>query len=442
MLIKKPLALGPWPLPSLTRAVWQDVLPRKEYESPGIKSAEFRDAYDASTCARSELTSQRPTAEGQRLSATGQRPKAKRQWPTAKDQRRRILFTSYPLLPVSDESCGGAEQMLWTLERELHRRGHDTAVAACEGSRVSGELITTGAVPDGCDQLTQREAEHNQHLLRAVDQARKMGKPFDLIHDHGGLFWRSVAAQVEEPVLATLHLPFDFYGAESFEKAPENVSFNFVSRAQREAIASHVPKLHRAPVVSNGVAVNRFSLQPCKQDYLLWLGRICEEKGTHVAIEISIRANLPLIIAGQVYPFSYHQAYFKQRIVPKLGGKIRFVEKPVFAHKRELLAGARALLVPTLVDETSSLVAMEAMACGTPVLAFRRGALGEVVKHGETGFLVETVAEMLDAIARVSTLGPAACRHQAEQRFDAAGMAMDYETLYTQILKEKSAAAA
>src|SRR5438046_1907993 len=121
------------------------------------------------------------------------------------DSKLRILYTAYPLLPVSYESCGGAEQMLWTLEREMARLGLSTTVAACDGSQLSGELLPTGPAAAESDQLEPREASHNNAVLACI-RANRSSRPFDLIHDEGGLFWKR-AAEIQEPVLLTLHLP-------------------------------------------------------------------------------------------------------------------------------------------------------------------------------------------------------------------------------------------
>src|SRR5581483_1039470 len=144
-----------------------------------------------------------------------------------------------------------------------------------------------------------------------------------------------------------------------------------------------------------------FRFMPNKDRYLLWMGRICEEKAPHLAIEVAQRTGLPLVMAGQVYPFSYHQDYYNEKVRPHLGNRkppISFFETPTLDKKQRLLAYARALLVPSLVDETSSLVAMEAMACGTPVIGFGRGAIPEVVIDRVTGFVVDSVDEIVDAV--------------------------------------------
>jgi len=173
-----------------------------------------------------------------------------------------------------------------------------------------------------------------------------------------------------------------------------------------------------------------------KNVYLLWMGRICPEKGTHIAIEVARRAASPLVIAGQVYPFSWHQQYFESRIKPFLGRNVEFCERPSFAMKTKLLQHARALLAPSLIDETSSLVAMEAAACGTPVVAFRRAALPEMVEHGVTGFLADNAEGLRAALLRLNTISPDVCRGHAEARFSAARMADEYDSVYRAVLTQ------
>src|SRR5438045_620930 len=220
------------------------------------------------------------------------------------DSKLRILYTAYPLLPVSYESCGGAEQMLWTLERETARLGFSTTVAACDGSQFSGELLPTGPPPEETDQLETREGSHNEVVVARI-RANRSSHAFDLIHDEGGLFWKR-AAEIQEPVLLTLHLPPDFYPAELLANSPESVFFNFVSESQR----ARFPQIPRVlGTIPNGIAADRFRVCEDKHDFLLWIGRICPEKGTHIAIEVARRLGMALIIAGRVYPFTYHQQY-------------------------------------------------------------------------------------------------------------------------------------
>src|SRR5262249_25501474 len=131
-----------------------------------------------------------------------------------------------------------------------------------------------------------------------------------------------------------------------------------------------------------------------RRNFVLSLGRICPEKGYHLALEAAIAARLPMILAGEIFRYEAHERYYAQEIAPRLNGVRKFIGPVGLARKRRLLSAARCLLVPSLVPETSSLVAMEALACGTPVIAFPSGALAEIVEHGRTGFLVKNETEM------------------------------------------------
>ena len=349
----------------------------------------------------------------------------------------RVLYVAYPMLPVTQSVPGGAEQALWTLEREMSERGHVTTVAACGGSQVAGRLVATGAAPIELDVFEQRKAEHEDAVIAEITRARHAGEPYDIVHDESGSLWQR-AREIKEPVLATLHLPKTFYWRRAFEAVSSNMYFNCVSDSQ---LASFSDAPHMLGVIANGVRVSDFPAPVAERnEYLVWVGRICEEKGPQVAIEVARLAGVPLVIAGDVYRFSYHQNFFEREIWPRLDGShIRRVQTPGFAEKVKLLSRARALLVTSLVAETSSLVAMEAMACGTPVVAFRRGALPEVVEDRVTGFLVDTPEEMVSALASTSTIDARSCRAHVERKFFAARMADDYESMYRRILEKVSA---
>lgn len=351
----------------------------------------------------------------------------------------RVLYVAYPLLTVSDESAGGAEQVLWTLEREMARSGALTTVAASAGSRVSGELISTGDPCTQPDDYERRRVEHEDRVIGFVRRWEREGMACDLVHDQSGSFWRR-AAEIDSPVLATLHLPRSFYPMGSFDKVPENVSFNCVSASQARSFADLVTLIGVAP---NGIALDGFTGDDGAdvrrgagdRKGLLWLGRICEEKAPHLALEIAACAGLSITIAGQIYPFSYHQQYFEKEVGPRLWEipDAEFVPAPPLELKRQLLRRAKALLITSLADETSSLVAMEAAASGTPVIALRRGALPEVVQDGVTGFLVEDAAQAVLALQKVSSIDPKACLQYAQQNFSAAKMAERYSALYEQL---------
>ncbi|HEY4678745.1 MAG TPA: glycosyltransferase [Candidatus Angelobacter sp.] len=358
----------------------------------------------------------------------------------------RILYVAYPLLTVHHESAGGAEQILWTLEREMARSGVHTTVAASAGSRVSGELFPTGQPCTAPDDYERRRVEHEDRIVEFVRRRAREGKAFDLIHDHSGSFWKR-AAEIDIPVLATLHLPRSFYPVGTFDDAPVNVSFNCVSESQAKSF-SDLDAL--AGVVPNGIALDSFerasgfAKDVAKNDSrqgLLWLGRICEEKAPHLALDTAKRAAMPITLAGQVYPFSYHQQYFEREVAPLLRTmpNTRFISAPSAELKRKLLRHAQALLITSLAEETSSLVAMEAAASGTPVVAFRKGAHAEVVREGVTGFLVNDPDQAVLALQNISSISSESCVHHAQKNFSAMKMAERYSDLYRRLaISEKT----
>ncbi len=338
---------------------------------------------------------------------------------------------------VSDESCGGAEQMLYVLEREMARRNCRTTVAACAGSEVAGTLLSTGSAALSFDQLRERDAEHNARVLGFLREAEESGRPVSLVHDEGGRFWRHAAA-VDVPVLVTLHLPRSFYAAELFENIPGNVYFNCVSRTQAKSFAD----LPRMSVVRNGIPLERFPFTAEKRDYLVWLGRICPEKGLHIAVEAARQAGMKLVIMGPSYLYERDRQYFEGEVAPRLTAACEFIGSPSFARKIEVLRHARALLMPSLAQETSSLVCLEAMACGTPAIAFRNGALPEVVLDGQTGFTAGSTQAMVQAMHELGTISPHACREHVAANHSARRMADQYEQLYDLICAEETALAA
>jgi glycosyltransferase involved in cell wall biosynthesis len=354
----------------------------------------------------------------------------------------RILYVAYPLLQVHDESAGGAEQVLWTLEREIARSGTHTTVAASAGSRVKGELFSTGEPCTQPDDYERRHNEHEDRIVELVRRSKREGMAFDLIHDHSGSFWKR-AAEVDAPVLATLHLPRSFYLVGSFDDVPANVSFNCVSDSQARSFAD-LDAL--AGVVPNGIALDCFDAasdvaQNGDHRGLLWLGRICEEKAPHLALEVAEHTRMPITVAGQVYPFSYHQQYFEREVLPRLQSipNARFISAPPAELKRRLLSNAEALLITSLAEETSSLVAMEAAASGTPVIAFRKGALAEVIRDGVTGFLVDDVSDAVSALGKVGSINSRACVQHARENFSAVTMAEKYFQLYERLTHSEKA---
>jgi glycosyltransferase involved in cell wall biosynthesis len=335
-----------------------------------------------------------------------------------------VLSVAYPLLPVGPDSGGGAEQILSLIEQELVNAGHHSVVIAAKGSKTAGELIEGLAAAGEITDDVRREAQrvHLTCIEKALERC-----PIDLIHFHGLDFYSYLPKQTV-PMLATLHLPVSFYPAWIFNDA--RVKLNCVSYSQ----ASSAPGPKKPRVVVNGVDTERYRGNSGDKKFLLILTRICPEKGVHIALEVAHRLDLPLIIAGPVHPFRDHRIYFLEQVQPLLDEKRKYVGPIGIDTKAAFLAEARCLLIPSLVAETSSLVAMEAISSGTPVIAFRSGALPEVVEHGQTGFIVDCQDQMTDAVQHIHEISPETCRSTAKLRFDARRMVNDYLELYNRIL--------
>lgn len=334
-----------------------------------------------------------------------------------------VLSVAYPLTPVGPDAVGGSEQILTLLDAALTRAGHHSIVIACEGSAPQGTLFPTPR-HDGILTEAVRAWAQGQHRIAIEEALRKW--PVDMIHMHSLDFWRYLPSG-NVPLLATLHLPPDWYPEEVFNLHRPNSFVNCVSKAQRQSCPRSACML---PHIDNGVDVDRLHATLNKEEFAVALGRVCPEKGLHIAIDAARAAGLPLLLAGEVSRYQAHEQYFRQEIEPRLDACRRFIGPAGFRKKRRLLTKARCLLIPSLVAETSSLVAMEALSCGTPVIAFPSGALPEIIEDGRTGFIVQNEREMAAALTAVRFIDPEMCRQTARERFSAARMTRRYIDLY------------
>ncbi len=337
-----------------------------------------------------------------------------------------VLSIAYPFAPVGPRAVGGAEQVLTWLEQALVARGHHSLVVAREGSACTGRLFPT-PVPGGSltpEAQERTTAAHQRGIDRALGSAR-----IDLVHMHGIDFHR-YRLSPELPVLVTLHLPPSWY-PESIWSLPANRRLQCVSQSQRRACPASAQS--RLEVVENGVPLDAPAAE--KGNYALLLSRICPEKNLHAGLDAAKLAGLDAVLAGEAFPYPEHLRYMEREIRPRLGPGARLAGPVYGEQKQALLAGARCLLLPTLAPETSSLSAMEALAAGTPVVAYPSGAIPEIVEHGRTGFLVQTPEKMAQAIRDCDRIDPAECRRAAASRFSLACMVEGYLALYSRLLK-------
>jgi glycosyltransferase involved in cell wall biosynthesis len=336
-----------------------------------------------------------------------------------------VLNVAYPLAPVGPDAVGGAEQILSHLDRALVAAGGRSLVIAQEKSDTAGELIP---IPRVLGQLTDAARQHGQHEVRSRLREVLSERGVDVIHLHG-IDCYEYLPETDVPVLVTLHLPLDWYPPQLFEARP-GVYLHCVSASQQAACPAGANLL---PPIPNGVDLAQ--LHPCrsKRGFAMTLSRVCPEKGLHHALEAAKRADVPLLLAGEVFAYESHVRYFETEIAPSLDARRRFIGPLPLRRKRRLLAAARCLLIPSLVQETSSLAAMEALACGTPVIAFPSGALPEVVEHGRTGFVVRNTDEMAQAVADIDAIDAGLCRETARLRFSSAEMCRRYLDRYREL---------
>jgi glycosyltransferase involved in cell wall biosynthesis len=337
--------------------------------------------------------------------------------------RLNVLSVGYSLARVSEHTAGGAEQILLSLDKALTHSGHRSLVLAPVGSKCNGLLLPV-QIPSGTlDESAKCEARRlfRHALVRALQQYSP-----DVVHMHGIDFF-DYLPEVPIPVIVTLHLPLSWYQPEALCLSRPSTFLIGVSESQART-APRRTNIDR--VIQNGVNLENFHPARKCGDYVLLMGRICPEKGTHLAMDAASEACTKLVIAGSVFAYPEHQSYFESMVRPRLGPDAVFVGAIGGMHKADLLASAKCLLIPSTAPETSSLIAMEALASGTPVIAMRSGALSEIIEEHKTGFLVRSASEMADAIKQVHVISPEACRQEAEARFSARGMVTQYLDLY------------
>jgi glycosyltransferase involved in cell wall biosynthesis len=341
-----------------------------------------------------------------------------------------ILSVAYPFARVERDAVGGAEQVLAAIDAALSAGGHQSTLLAAQGSRSAGKLVSVDVGEgDLCEErLEGARAAYRHTLQRLVTEHQ-----YDLVHFHGcdcAAYLCAGELPQRLPKLVTLHVPYEWYDPCLF-RPHLGLAFNCVSRWQEGALA---PLLPVRTTIENGVDLERWRpLDGASDEYVLCLGRISPEKGFERALRAAQRADVPLVLAGQVFAYPEHQRHFAREIVPLLDGRRRFVGAVGGEAKRRLLASARCLVVASHVAETSSLVVMEALACGTPVVVASPGAPASLIENGVTGLLAGDDGELADALQRVRALDRRACRSQAEQRFDVRQTTQRYLDLYREL---------
>jgi glycosyltransferase involved in cell wall biosynthesis len=320
---------------------------------------------------------------------------------------------------------GPWEQFASLLTEGLVARGVDVTLFATADSLTSARLASV--VSSGYSETPGVDAKVVEclHIASLFERADE----FDLIHNSFDFLPLTYSELVETPVLTTIH------GLSSESILPVYRRYNATTAYVAISDADRHPDLEYLATIHHGIDTGAFSLHPAPQGYLLFFGRIHPDKGTAEAIEIAKGAGRPLVIAGIVQD----QDYFQEHVAPHLDGeRVSFMGAATADRRSEILGAAHALLHPISFDEPFGYSVVEAMACGTPVIAFRRGSMAELIDDGITGFLVEDVAGAIDAVERAAHVDRAAIRELAVDRFGVGRMVDAYLDAYTSVIGGRS----
>jgi glycosyltransferase involved in cell wall biosynthesis len=332
----------------------------------------------------------------------------------------RIAMVAPPWFELPPSAYGGIEAMCADLVDRLVARGNEVTLIAVGRNNTAADFVATSPHPDP-SRLGQGlpEVLHAAALPGILDSL-----DVDLVHDHS-LAGPLLARGRPVPTVVTAHGPLNGDMGRYYRCVADSVHLVAISDAQRVL----APDVRWAGTVHNAIPVADFPFRRDKEDFALFLGRVTPEKGIPQAIAAAAEAGIPLRIAAKCREPDEH-AYFRSEVEPLLGGDVEWLGEVGRAEKLALLGAARCLLFPIRWDEPFGMVMVEAMACGTPVVALRRGSVPEVVADGETGFVCDGHASLVAALRRVGSLSPERCRAEAARRFDVDTMAARYERIY------------
>lgn len=344
-----------------------------------------------------------------------------------RDDRLRVAIIAPPYYELPPRDYGGIELICFLLAEGLAKCGHDVTLVGAGESHTRASFIATFAEPqpEGGAGAMRVELVHAARAAAALG-----GREVDVVHDHSRLGPLTAVARAV-PTVLTIHSALA--GPDSVLPEAEALApwarFVAISAAQR----ADAPRLPWQGTVHNGIALERYPVGTRKDGFTLYLGRISPHKGVEAAIAAARAAGKPLVIAGS-WTVPEEREYFDARIRPLLGGDVEWVGAVGFGEKVDLLGRADCLLFPAQWHEPFGLVIIEALACGTPVVALRRGAVPELIADGVTGVLCDSPSSLPAAIAAAGALRPGDCRAHAEARFSAETMVQGYANVYRRVL--------
>jgi glycosyltransferase involved in cell wall biosynthesis len=343
-------------------------------------------------------------------------------------EKLRIAILSPPWFPVPPTGYGGIEWIVWLLADGLVEQGHEVTMFASGDSRSRATL--SWVFEHAPSELIGRSLPELRHALAAYERAGD----FDVINDHSGPLGAVLGGLVDTPVVHTVHGPLGGEPGEVYESIGRiSPKVGLISLSLNQRLPK--PDLNWVANVPNALDLEHYPCQPHRGEYLLFLGRMNHEKGAHRAISVAMELGLPLKLAGKVRE-QKEQDYFAEFVEPHLGKSgIEYLGEVNHGTKVELLQDARATLFPIEWDEPFGLVMIESMACGTPVIATRYGAVPEVMDEGQGGVIVDSYKQMAAALEQTDAIDPLDCRRYGEERFAPERMVGDYMAAYRDAIR-------
>jgi glycosyltransferase involved in cell wall biosynthesis len=299
--------------------------------------------------------------------------------------------------------------------------GLDVTLFATGDSRTSGKLVAVCPHPYSEDHSVDPKVAECLHISEIFERAAE----FDIIHNHFDFLPLTYSGLVETPVVTTIH------GFSSPSIVPVYKKYNDRGHYVAISASDKSPELDYIATIHHGIDVAQFPFSGAKGEYLLFFGRIHPHKGVYEAIQVAQHIGMKLVIAGIIQD----QDYFATEVEPHIDGTtVDYLGSVGPDRRANVLGGALALLHPISFDEPFGLSLVESMACGTPVVAFNRGSMPEIIRDGETGYIVEDIEGAIDAVAKVTSINRSTCRADVEKRFSSTRMARDYVRVYQEIL--------
>lgn len=330
---------------------------------------------------------------------------------------------------VAPNATGAIYSHVAWLTNGLIANKHEVTLFAAEQSETAAKLESVGLMPLIKTSLPPEVRQHYVHSL--ISKCFQRAADFDIIHSHFNLLSAFYAPLVDTPTVHAIHSPVTPLLLPLLQRF-KNQNFISFSKAQQRLI----PELNWVGTIYHGVNMKKFSFKQTPQPYVLYLGRVTEDKGVHLAIAAARAAGLQLIIAGQSYST---EGYWHKMIEPYVDGStVRYVGRADFKKKIEWLQNATALVFPTQAEETFGLAMIEALACGTPVIGWNKGSVSEVVSDGLTGYVVKDLKSMIKAIKQIDRISRKACRERAERLFSVEKMVTGYQRVYSALIHESN----